>query len=75
MAAPQCGPAAASPFAALFGEAREHIRSIAVVPLGQVRVAGALVFASEDPRRFYADMGTLFLRRIGELAAGALARG
>jgi hypothetical protein len=28
---------------------------------------------SEDPQRFYAEMGTLYLRRIGELTAGALA--
>ena len=28
---------------------------------------GMLALASEDPRRFYADMGTLYLRRVGEL--------
>ena len=31
--------------------------------------------ASEDPKRFYPEMGTLYLRRIGELsAAGVTAR-
>ena len=73
MGAPQCGAAAGNPFASLFGEAREHIRSIALVPLGQTRTVGVLALGSEDPQRFYAEMGTLYLRRIGELTAGALA--
>lgn len=73
MGAPVCGPAAGSPFLPLFGEAAERLRSLAVVPLGQTRAVGVLALASEDPQRFYADMGTLYLRRIGELAAGALA--
>jgi uncharacterized protein YigA (DUF484 family) len=73
MGAPVCGPAAGSPFLALFGDAAERLRSLAVVPLGQTRAVGVLALASEDPQRFYADMGTLYLRRIGELAAGALA--
>jgi len=73
MGAPQCGAAAGSAFAVLFGEAQAHIRSIALIPLGQTRTIGLLALGSEDPQRFYADMGTLYLRRIGELAAGALA--
>jgi uncharacterized protein YigA (DUF484 family) len=74
MGAPQCGPAAGNPFLPWFGEAQEHIRSIALVPLGQTRVVGMLAMGSEDPQRFFAEMGTLYLRRIGELTAGALAR-
>jgi hypothetical protein len=73
MGAPQCGAAAGSPFVSLFGEAQEHIRSIALIPLGQTRTIGLLALGSEDPQRFYAEMGTLYLRRIGELAAGAVA--
>jgi uncharacterized protein len=73
MGAPQCGPAAGSPFLPWFSEAQEHIRSLALVPLGQTRTIGMLALGSEDPQRFYAEMGTLFLRRIGELAAGAIA--
>lgn len=73
MGAPQCGPAAGSPFLPWFRDAREHVRSVALVPLGQTRRFGLLALGSEDPQRFYAEMGTLFLRRIGELAAGALA--
>ena len=73
MGAPQCGAAAGSPFVTLFRDAQEHIRSIALIPLGQTRTIGLLALGSEDPQRFYAEMGTLYLRRIGELAAGALA--
>jgi uncharacterized protein YigA (DUF484 family) len=72
MGAPQCGPAAGSPFLPWFGEAAGHIRSLALVPLGQTRTIGLLALGSEDPQRFFAEMGTLYLRRIGELTAGAL---
>jgi uncharacterized protein YigA (DUF484 family) len=75
MAAPQCGAAAGNPFVSWFGEAAEHVRSVALVPLGEVQVFGLLALGSEDPRRFFAEMGTLYLRRIGELcAAGVTAR-
>ena len=73
MGAPQCGAAAGSPFLGWFGEAADHVRSIALIPLGQTRTIGLLALGSEDPQRFYAEMGTLYLRRIGELTAGALA--
>ena len=73
MAAPQCGAAAGSPFLPWFREAQDHVRSIALIPLGQTRTVGVLALGSEDPQRFFAEMGTLYLRRIGELAAGALA--
>jgi uncharacterized protein YigA (DUF484 family) len=72
MGAPQCGPAAGSPFLPWFRDAKEHVRSLALVPLGQTRTIGLLALGSEDPQRFYAEMGTLYLRRIGELTAGAL---
>jgi uncharacterized protein YigA (DUF484 family) len=75
LGAPHCGAAAGSPFLPWFGEAAEHVRSLALVPLGQTGVFGLLALGSEDAQRFYADMGTLYLRRIGELcAAGVGAR-
>ncbi|MGE5639992.1 MAG: DUF484 family protein [Clostridia bacterium] len=75
LGAPHCGAAAGSPFLPWFGEAAEHVRSLALVPLGQTAVFGLLALGSEDAQRFYADMGTLYLRRIGELcAAGVSAR-
>jgi len=75
MGAPQCGPAGGNPFVPWFGEVSEHVRSVALIPLGQTAVFGMLALGSEDPRRFYPDMGTIYLRRIGELcAAGVTAR-
>lgn len=73
MGGPLCGPAEASMFLPWFGESAEHVRSIALVPLGATRAFGMLALGSEDAQRFYADMGTLYLRRIGDLAAAALA--
>jgi uncharacterized protein YigA (DUF484 family) len=35
---------------------------------------GLLALGSPEPQRFYPAMGTVFLRRIGELATAALAR-
>src|SRR4051812_26909202 len=75
MGAPQCGAAAANPFLPWFGEAAEHVRSLALVPLGQTAVFGLLALGTEDAHRFFPEMGTLYLRRIGELcAAGVSAR-
>jgi hypothetical protein len=75
MGAPQCGPAQGNPFVPWFGEVAEHVRSVALVPLGQTMVFGLLALGSEDPQRFFPEMGTLYLRRIGELcAAGVTAR-
>jgi len=73
MGAPQCGPSAGNPFLGWFRDAQEHVRSMALIPLGQTRTIGLLALGSEDPQRFYAEMGTIYLRRIGELTAGALA--
>jgi uncharacterized protein YigA (DUF484 family) len=75
MSVPQCGSAADKLFAPWFGDASEHVRSVALVPLGQTTVFGLLALGSEDPQRFFPEMGTLYLRRIGELcAAGVTAR-
>lgn len=72
MGAPQCGPAEGSAFLPWFRESAGHVRSIALVPLGTTKAFGMLALGSEDPHRFYPEMGTLYLRRIGELAAAAL---
>ena len=75
MGAPQCGPAAGSVFVPWFGEVHEHVRSVALIPLGQTAVFGMLALGSEDAKRFFPEMGTLYLRRIGELcAAGVTAK-
>jgi uncharacterized protein YigA (DUF484 family) len=69
MGGPQCGPAAGSPFLDWFGETAAHLRSLALVPLGGTSLIGLLALGSEDAERFYPEMGTLYLRRIGELCA------
>ena len=75
MGAPQCGAAAGSLFVPWFRDAAEHVRSVALVPLGQATAFGLLALGSEDAQRFFPEMGTLYLRRIGELcAAGVTAR-
>lgn len=56
----------------LFGEAAPHLRSFAYVPLRDEAVFGVLALASEDPQRFYPDMGILYLKRIGELVSAGL---
>ena len=35
---------------------------------------GMVALGSEENQRFYADMGTLYLERIGEMVSAALAR-
>ncbi len=73
MGSPLCGPAEGCAFLPWFRESAEHVRSIALVPLGTAKAFGMLALGSEDPGRFFPEMGTLYLRRIGELAAAALA--
>ncbi len=55
----------------------ELAMSVALIPLRAGAAAGAfgmLVFASPDPERFNAGMGTDFLERIAELSSAALTR-
>jgi len=75
LAQPYCSAHAMVDTATLFGETAPHLRSFSYVPLRDDAVFGVLALASEDPQRFYPDMGTLYLKRIGELvSAGLLAR-
>jgi uncharacterized protein YigA (DUF484 family) len=75
MLQPYCGPAAGQQAVAWLGEAATHIRSIAQIPLRHENACfGLLVLASEEAHRFYPEMGTLYLERIGDLAAAALSR-
>ena len=40
----------------------------------RVKPGAVLALGSEEPQRFYPEMGTLYLERIGEVAAAALNR-
>jgi uncharacterized protein YigA (DUF484 family) len=74
---PYCAAAVGQETLAWFGDAAGHIRSLALIPLRRddgEEAIGALVLASEEGQRFYAEMGTLYLARIGEVAAAALLR-
>ncbi len=73
---PYCGPGANPEVASWFGEAAAQLRSFACMPLrdGGNASIGMLALASEDPKRFYPEMGTLYLKRLGELASAALQR-
>ncbi|HVS27208.1 MAG TPA: DUF484 family protein [Burkholderiales bacterium] len=57
-----------------FGEDATRLRSFALVALRSERAFGLLVLASADAQRFYPEMGTLYLKRLGELASAALLR-
>lgn len=75
MTAPYCGHHAVYESQAWFGEAAPHLKSFALVPLSHASVAfGVIALASEDPKRFYPEMGTLYLARIGALMSHALWR-
>jgi uncharacterized protein YigA (DUF484 family) len=71
---PHCGPQAMADTALLFGEAAPMLKSYAYVALRSRETFGLLALASEDAQRFYPEMGTLYLTRIGELVAAALLR-
>ena len=58
-----------------FGEASARVKSQALIALthdGQT--IGMLALGAEDPERFYKDMGTLYLDRLGDLVTAALGR-
>lgn len=71
---PHCGPLAMADTAGLFGEAAPLLKSFAYVALRGQGTFGLLALASEDAQRFYPEMGTLYLTRIGEVAAACLLR-
>lgn len=74
---PYCGPSAGQEAMAWFGDAAAgQLKSVAQVPLRESGglCFGLLVMASEDPYRFYPELGTVYLERIGEMAAAALLR-
>jgi hypothetical protein len=77
MAQPACGPLAVDDASDWFGEVSPHLRAFACIPLRPAAAAtpiGLLVLASEEAKRFYAGMGTLYLERLGQLVGAALVR-
>ena len=77
MTQPVCGALAVNDASDWFGEVSPHLRAFASIPLRASSAAapvGLLVLASEEPKRFYAGMGTLYLERLGQLIGAALVR-
>lgn len=74
LAAPYCGPRPVPNTENWFGEASGSLRSFALVAMKGENAFGLLAMASEDAKRFYPEMGTLYLKRIGELVSVALLR-
>ncbi len=71
-----CGPDTNPALRSWFGDAAAQLRSSACMPLRDAggECFGMLVLASEDPKRFYPEMGTLYLKRLSELLSAALRR-
>ena len=57
-----------------FGEDGSRLRSFAYIPLKGSEVTGLLALASEEPQRFYPEMGTLYLKRLAEMVVAAVQR-
>jgi uncharacterized protein YigA (DUF484 family) len=75
LTAPYCGNHAVYESQSWFGEAAAHLKSFALVQLRRDDVTfGVVALASEDPKRFYPEMGTLYLARIGDLVSHGLWR-
>ena len=71
---PYCGNHIADEIKNWLGEEAEQQNSFSMIPLNTTQSIGLLVLASPDNERFYADMGTLHLKRLGDLVSAALAR-
>ncbi len=75
MAVPYCGHHAVYESQSWFGESAPHLKSFALMQLRRDKTGfGVIALASEDPKRFYPEMGTLYLARIGDLLSHALWR-
>ena len=73
LTAPHCSAEPAVDTASLFGEAASALSSYAYIPLRDGDTFGLLALASEEPRRYYPGMGTVYLSRLGDLIGCALA--
>ncbi|GJL74222.1 DUF484 family protein [Nitrosomonas sp.] len=74
LAHPYCGSHVANEISGLFTQETERLQSFAMIPLSTTRPVGLLVLASPEADRFYADMGTLHLKRLGDLIGASIAR-
>ncbi|MGQ0443000.1 MAG: DUF484 family protein [Methylophilaceae bacterium] len=52
----------------------EPVASLALIPLHGEQAIGFLALASDDKNRFFSEMGTDFLAKVGEIISAALSR-
>jgi uncharacterized protein YigA (DUF484 family) len=69
-----CGMLRRDEFEGLFGGSDRSDGSAALIELRQGDLLGVLAIGSSDPKRFSPDMGTLFIRYIGDVLARVLVR-
>lgn len=80
LAAPYCGPSGNVEIAGWFGDGASQVRSVAHMALrsapfgAQAPCFGLLALGSDEVLRFYPEMGTLYLERIGQLVSAGLSR-
>ncbi len=71
---PCCGPEVDDEIRQWFGQDAEHLKSFAIIPLKKQSNFGLLVMASPEVERFYPDMGTLYLERLGDMVSSSITR-
>lgn len=78
---PYCGANNYAEAGDWFGQPAADVNSVAHIALresalvsGSCACVGMLVLGSEDGARFYAGMGTLYLKRLGDLIGAGLSR-
>lgn len=74
LAHPYCGTHVADAVKHLFGEDSAQLQSFSMIPINTTRNIGLLVLGSPEIERFYADMGTLHLKRLGDLVSASIVR-
>ncbi len=71
---PYCGSQLSDKIKGWFGESATHLRSFSMIPIRTKQTFGLLVLGSEESHRFYPEMGTLYLIRLGEFVSTAITR-
>ncbi len=75
MQTPYCGAPTQAQVLDWFEAPKSALRSVALVPLMKGnKTIGLFALGSDDPKRFFSDMGTLYLERMGQMLAAALCR-
>ena len=70
---PLCGAVQQAEVREWFAEAADQLQSWALIPLRRdAQIFGMLALGSEDAQRFFPEMGTLYVERIGDLVAAAV---